>query len=384
MKLTCDLCGGQLMVGSGGQSASCTVCGLLYSMERLREKLGIIPAPAVEPPIPTPPAKNTVKVKIAKKPSIPAPVVDIPAEPELPIEDDSTDVLLPPILREEPPVAEPPVVEPPVVEPPVEEPPVIEPPVEEPPVVEPPVEEPPVEEPPVVEPSVEEPPAEEPPVVEPPVIEAPVPAGIPAPRIPVSYWIPPMEPPIAPLFAMELRGVSFSTIRGTVLSGTVARGSQILLGSSVCSVISCKPAQLTPGTYAELTISNCPSRAALKKLVYVVGYSSELGQLEANAQDYPGSTKAYMTRILQAAFSDHQIQVTNAPTPMDPVTFTFHQYGQKRLVVILCHGSRYESQPVLQLMDQCQQEGIPCLRFFENFRNNREYIIGRIRKTLVG
>lgn len=39
MKLTCDLCGGSLQMNLGGQSATCTCCGLGYSMERLREKL---------------------------------------------------------------------------------------------------------------------------------------------------------------------------------------------------------------------------------------------------------------------------------------------------------------------------------------------------------
>lgn len=40
MKLVCDLCGGALQMNSGGQGATCTGCGLTYSMERLREKLG--------------------------------------------------------------------------------------------------------------------------------------------------------------------------------------------------------------------------------------------------------------------------------------------------------------------------------------------------------
>ena len=40
MKLTCDLCGGTLEMTSGGQSAVCTNCGISYSIERLREKLG--------------------------------------------------------------------------------------------------------------------------------------------------------------------------------------------------------------------------------------------------------------------------------------------------------------------------------------------------------
>lgn len=39
MKLTCDLCGGELEMKAGGQGAICTTCGLTYSMESLKEKL---------------------------------------------------------------------------------------------------------------------------------------------------------------------------------------------------------------------------------------------------------------------------------------------------------------------------------------------------------
>lgn len=39
MKLTCDLCGGDLLMNAGGQSACCNRCGLAYSKERLKEKL---------------------------------------------------------------------------------------------------------------------------------------------------------------------------------------------------------------------------------------------------------------------------------------------------------------------------------------------------------
>lgn len=39
MKITCDVCGGELMIGSGGKAAVCTVCGMGHTMERVREKL---------------------------------------------------------------------------------------------------------------------------------------------------------------------------------------------------------------------------------------------------------------------------------------------------------------------------------------------------------
>lgn len=70
MKLTCDLCGGKLQVNPGGQSARCADCGLGYTFERLREKLGIQtprqpePAPVIsaEPePVKVVPEVETVK-----------------------------------------------------------------------------------------------------------------------------------------------------------------------------------------------------------------------------------------------------------------------------------------------------------------------------------
>ena len=39
MKLTCDICNGELQMLSGGQSAACVNCGIKYPLERLREKM---------------------------------------------------------------------------------------------------------------------------------------------------------------------------------------------------------------------------------------------------------------------------------------------------------------------------------------------------------
>ena len=39
MKIKCDLCGGELQMDAGGQTASCVDCGMKHSLERLREKL---------------------------------------------------------------------------------------------------------------------------------------------------------------------------------------------------------------------------------------------------------------------------------------------------------------------------------------------------------
>ena len=54
MKITCDLCGSPLQMNLGGQSASCTSCGLVHTMDRLREKLNGQNG-KVDPPVPNPP-----------------------------------------------------------------------------------------------------------------------------------------------------------------------------------------------------------------------------------------------------------------------------------------------------------------------------------------
>lgn len=39
MKLTCDVCDSPLEMNGGGRGATCTQCGLTYSLERLKEKM---------------------------------------------------------------------------------------------------------------------------------------------------------------------------------------------------------------------------------------------------------------------------------------------------------------------------------------------------------
>ena len=59
MKLTCDLCGGELELSTGGISAVCRNCGIEYGAERLREKRDEMQPPAAEiPPVREVPRKK--------------------------------------------------------------------------------------------------------------------------------------------------------------------------------------------------------------------------------------------------------------------------------------------------------------------------------------
>lgn len=61
MKITCDLCGGALQMNPGGRGATCTECGLTYSMERLREMLAGKTSVKPEPLKPVPPKPEPPK-----------------------------------------------------------------------------------------------------------------------------------------------------------------------------------------------------------------------------------------------------------------------------------------------------------------------------------
>ncbi len=58
MKITCDICDGLLHMDAGGKTASCAVCGMIHSIERVREKIQQMNTPAE----PVAPAEETVAV----------------------------------------------------------------------------------------------------------------------------------------------------------------------------------------------------------------------------------------------------------------------------------------------------------------------------------
>lgn len=64
MKLTCDLCGGALQMNAGAKDASCKNCGLCYSLEMLREKIGLGQSAQAKP-------TTSYQVPVAPQPSVP-------------------------------------------------------------------------------------------------------------------------------------------------------------------------------------------------------------------------------------------------------------------------------------------------------------------------
>lgn len=64
------------------------------------------------------------------------------------------------------------------------------------------------------------------------------------------------------------------------------------------------------------------------------------------------------------------------------LSYVLYQSGMPKMAVILCPKNSYKRKDILQAMDGCKGKGIPCLRFFREFRNDEAYIRSRISQTL--
>ena len=330
MKLTCELCGGSLQVTSGGTGATCTTCGLNYPMSRLREMLGLAP-----------------------------------------------------VVKQEPVKEEPAVIEVPKEEPVKEEPVVIETPNEEPATAEPVV---PVQKPQIktvkvvkkatVKPSVK--PAVEP-VVEPVVNSDPEPVVQEEPA-------PVLEPAFIPQqFVMQL-GPGVGDLSGYILQGSVGIGDKIYINGDYAHPYSvyninddanmlCAKA----GSHVDLFLSSCP-----KRVLNSAHSATGIARPEANAYNYPGTVQEFFTDLLRREFVGFQIQ-QNVPINgvRLPATYLLSKNGKPAAAIYLVHSNddsgRYFASKAAGI---CAEQGYGCTHFFENYRNDTSYVVGRIKGVL--
>lgn len=67
--IQCEICGGALLVNSGGKTATCQQCGVGYTIERLRELAGAAPQPKQPAPTPKSEAAKPQQTAIPPKPA---------------------------------------------------------------------------------------------------------------------------------------------------------------------------------------------------------------------------------------------------------------------------------------------------------------------------
>ena len=101
---------------------------------------------------------------------------------------------------------------------------------------------------------------------------------------------------------------------------------------------------------------------------------------EENQYNFRGKYYEYFDSIYKAEFPEYDISYENIKGDRSTV-FTFYKHCNKELVVELLS----ETSSTKKLKKECEQEGIPYLRFYYNHRgwwNTRSYVIERTKNAL--
>lgn len=412
MKLTCDLCGSALQMNPGGQGATCTVCGLGYTMERLREKLNDQNGQQKEPPKPDPP-----------KPVPPKPVPPKPVPPK-PVEDKIYDVVnyqvisqpgdhlqlarnnvrsvlikefgdksvFPDALvgRDTATQADflvrvegyvPVVIF--IVRYPADTQPyqrakqaaklweargakcyiVFESDCMELRYVKV-----------WVQSAMRDAalPAQEPPKADTPKPEPPKPRP--------SFDFVPKR------FVMKINGSGFRSISGWVQQGGIGLGDNIYIDGDYAHPYRVGSINDDPNTVcakegmpAELFPVKCP-----KKVLMNAHTVSGKPNPVANAYNYPGTVREYFTNLLLSEFPRYELQTDVSRDELNiPVSFMLCQGGKPVTAVFLTHSNDKKAYRQVEKAARIfASEGISCTNFYENYRNDKPYVIQRVRGAL--
>lgn len=110
------------------------------------------------------------------------------------------------------------------------------------------------------------------------------------------------------------------------------------------------------------------------------------GAPAADGYAYNGPVGQYFAQILANCFPQYTVwpNVRLNPNSRDsvPVTFMVCAGSRPVLGIIICSSKAWESDPIMNTIQQCQKSGIPVQRYYYNFRNEANYVINRLSKVL--
>ena len=97
-----------------------------------------------------------------------------------------------------------------------------------------------------------------------------------------------------------------------------------------------------------------------------------------------------MKKLLKAHFSDYHIYFQVPTDQLDssahsacvPVTFLFEKNDRYPLAVMVVRKNTYKGMNVVATQNICRKMGMQCLRFYEEYANDDDYVVGRIRNAL--
>lgn len=95
-------------------------------------------------------------------------------------------------------------------------------------------------------------------------------------------------------------------------------------------------------------------------------------------------------RLLKANFGDwriyHQVPASAleaaAHPASAPIQFLFEKDGSYKLAILVVCQNNYRDRTVVETQQICEERGIPYIRFFEEYANDDDYVVARIRNYL--
>lgn len=75
-------------------------------------------------------------------------------------------------------------------------------------------------------------------------------------------------------------------------------------------------------------------------------------------------------------------EIATAPEKNIPIDVLISQGGAPKVAVLLVPKNSYKTMAVCNTMKACEEKGIKPLRFFREFANNADYVVGRIKAAL--
>lgn len=186
-------------------------------------------------------------------------------------------------------------------------------------------------------------------------------------------------------FTMSVTKIGADHIAGQIQQGGIGLGDSVYINHdyehpyTVRRLNDGSLPDAKAGMWVQLYLKECPKRI-LKKSNVLTGNRTPV----ANAYNYPGDVYEYFSHLLTGAFENYEIRRDMyQDDPYTPVTYLFYLNQKPILVLFLINSKDCAARTqVKRAARSCAQEGVACIHFYEDYRNDASYVINRVRDAL--
>lgn len=111
---------------------------------------------------------------------------------------------------------------------------------------------------------------------------------------------------------------------------------------------------------------------------------------EVSAYTYEGTVIEYFDDMLERDFSAYEAEMMVYPRSIDyqadfgcyPIAFLLRKAGRPALALLLVPRDRSDTPAIRSTEESCSRMGIPCLKFCNEDRNEKNEVLAAIREKL--